>query len=289
MFIRLFKKFFLPIMLDRRYFIGGEFIENAGMINAERFRDFYRSMRTGRNFTLTIFPYLALALLVSLVTWSLPVAAACFGAFTAFLVVDGVHLHDRWVNARTCVSNGTYREHASTPGKFFLLPGAWLVPLVACVALFRAAYVFTPVAHDVITTQVPEPRPSSHFISFIATDLDIEQELAAEMMSLEFNDEMWDRGRGGDHANNQAIVIAMGCRYFDQACIRNVSEYTQADHTYFGFVNRMYTFEGEVFAVDIYRFDRRSGETIHESYDCGGNIRSGQYCMDLAAEYFSHL
>jgi hypothetical protein len=163
------------------------------------------------------------------------------------------------------------------------------MPLVLCVALFRAAYMLTPFAHDVITTQVPEPRPSSLFISFVATDLDIEQEHAAEMMSFEFADELGDRGRAGHLAFNEMVVAAVECRYFDQACIRATSEYTQADHTYFGFVNRMYTFEGDVFAVDIYRYDRRTGETVHASYDCGGNLRSGQLCMDLAAEHFSHL
>lgn len=287
MFIRLFKKFFLPIMLDRRYFIGGEFIENAGMINAERFRDYYRGMRMGRNFRLTVFPHLALGLIVSLVFWSLPVAAACIGAFAAFMIVDAVHLHDRWIAAKSCAPSGTYRDHPSTPGKFFLLPGAWLVPLVACVALFRAAFVLTPVLVE--TVQSPEPRPRSYFISFVATDLDIEQELDALLLSNEFVDEMGDRGVSGPYPSVWGVVTANDCRAFDEACVHGAAEYMQVDHTYFGFVNRMYTLEGEVYAVDIYRYDRRSGETIHASYDCGGSIRSGQLCMDLAAEHFSHL
>lgn len=285
MFFRnLFEKFFQLMHLPRPLAITGERIEHEYMAKAPSFWQVYRDLRLCQGFVF-LKPYIALALIAAFASGSLMVAAMAFSALAAFTALDALQLRERWANCRF-EALSSYRAYPVQPVQLLLMPGPWLKLLVLCVIVSRAAFELGSAAR---TVQAPEPRPTSYFICFIATDLDIEQEVAADLMSREFIDEMGDRGIAGPSQTALALMIASDQEVFDEAFIRHLADYTQSDHAYFGFVNRMYTLEGEVFAVDIYRYDRRSGETIHASYDCGGSLRAGQACMDLAADYFSGL
>ncbi len=285
MFFRnLFNKFFLLMPLDRRFFIGGEFLEDAS--GTATFRRFYYGLRI-RSWQHTWFPIFAIAALVSLLAWSPLVAIGSFSAFIAYMATDAVRLHDRWIARRHLSFQGTYRDHPAVPGKLFLLPGSLLLPLLICVGLFRAAFVLTPLVASTVQAAEPEPAPRSGFIFLVAADIDPHMEGSAVFMSAEFIDEMGDRGIPVATHGTAWTMDSVRCQYFDEACIWAAADFMQVDYLYFGFVNRLYTLEGEIFAVDIYRFDNRSSEMVHASYDCGTSVRSGQLCMEQAAEYFS--